>query len=174
MTDGSNIIQCFSCRAMVPDIEGPTHRYMTSAPGCWQLYGELLAKEFSDYYDPDTHGLTVDAYAVTHPGEPQRVTVQSVNIHLLRLYFRLEKGVPGDRAPALLRKILGDRELVARFTWLEPPSFEHTMNVNDVLEAGGFEEHKELIRAWAQSAWATWKAVNLATIEKLALEVFSG
>ena len=165
-------VHCLSCCALVPDNEGPTHWYMTSAPGCWKLYGELLAKEFSDYYEPDTHGLTVDAYAVTHPGEPQRVTIQSVNIHLLRLYFRLEKGVPGDRAPALLRKILGGKELVSRLTWLEPPSFEQTMNVTDVLEASGFEEHKELVRAWAQSAWGAWKAVHLATIEELALEVF--
>ncbi len=174
MTDSSRFIRCFSCRAMVPDLSGSTHRYMNSAPGCWKLYGELLAREFSDYYDADTHGLTVDTYAVTHPGEPQRVTVQSVNIHLLRLYFRLEKDVPGDSAPVLMRKILGNKELVSRLTWLEPPSFEHTMNITDALEAGSFDEHMELARAWAESAWGAWKALHLATIEQLARDVFSG
>jgi Family of unknown function (DUF5946) len=171
--DGPGLIRCFSCRAPVPDVAGPTHRYMTSTPGCWKLYGELLAREFSGYYDPDTHGLTVDAYAVTHPGEPQRVTIQSVNIHLLRLYLRLERGVAGDRAPSVLRKIVENKELVAGLTWLEPPSFEHTVNVTDVLKATGFEEHRELVRAWAGSALGTWKAVHFETIEKLAGKAFA-
>jgi hypothetical protein len=167
-----NLMQCFSCRAIVPDVEGPTHRYMTSSPGCWKLYGELLARDYSDYYDSDTHGLTVDAYAVTHPGEPQRVTIQSVNIHLLRLYLRLEKGVPGYRAPAVLRKIVENEELVSGLTWLEPPSFEHTTNVTDVLEARDFEEHRKLVHAWAESAWETWKTAHHETIERLACELF--
>ena len=43
----TKMIQCFACCALVPDIDGPTHKYMLSAPGCWKLYGEILAKEYS-------------------------------------------------------------------------------------------------------------------------------
>ncbi|MFC1547249.1 hypothetical protein ACFL5M_01855 [Candidatus Neomarinimicrobiota bacterium] len=36
-----------SCGAMVPDIEGPLYEYMTSSPGCWAVFGEVLAREYS-------------------------------------------------------------------------------------------------------------------------------
>ena len=167
------VIRCFSCRALVPDIEGPTHRYMTTAPGCWKLYGDLLAREFSDYFDRDIHGLTVDTYAVTHPGEPQRVAIQSVDAHLLRIYFRLEKGWSGERAPAFMKKIVENDELKEQFTWLEPPLSEDVMNVTDVLTARDFEEHKALVNAWARSVWDVWKDKHLESIEMLADKVFS-
>jgi hypothetical protein len=35
---------------MVPDIDGPTHRYIGASPGCcWALYGELAEKEAVDF-----------------------------------------------------------------------------------------------------------------------------
>jgi hypothetical protein len=33
---------CVGCGAIIKVIDGPIHRYMTSAPGCWERYGELL------------------------------------------------------------------------------------------------------------------------------------
>src|SRR5215813_7857026 len=36
-------VRCFGCGVAVPDIEGPTHRYMLSAPGCWARYGRPQA-----------------------------------------------------------------------------------------------------------------------------------
>ena len=63
---------CFSCGAQVPDVEGPTHRYMLSSPGCWAVFGEVLAREYSNALYMKNHRLTVDAYAVQHPGKPSR------------------------------------------------------------------------------------------------------
>jgi hypothetical protein len=40
--------RCIGCGAMVPRIDGPTHRYMTSAPGCWAKHGEVSAHHLSD------------------------------------------------------------------------------------------------------------------------------
>jgi hypothetical protein len=37
-------INCFSCNAEVPDIDGVVHRYMDSSPGCWKLFGQILEK----------------------------------------------------------------------------------------------------------------------------------
>jgi hypothetical protein len=37
-------IECFSCGALVSDIEGPVHEYMRSAPGCWELL-ETMQRE---------------------------------------------------------------------------------------------------------------------------------
>lgn len=42
---------CFSCGGLFPDIDGPTHRYMTSSAGCWSVYGEVLAREYSNPAD---------------------------------------------------------------------------------------------------------------------------
>ena len=41
-------VNCMGCGGLVPDITGPTHEYMESSPGCWQAYGEVLGREYSD------------------------------------------------------------------------------------------------------------------------------
>jgi len=48
--------------------DGPAHAYMLSSPGCWAAYGELLAREYSDSAYRRLHRLSVDAYALQHPG----------------------------------------------------------------------------------------------------------
>ncbi|MCP5049599.1 MAG: hypothetical protein GY940_20685 [bacterium] len=58
-----NMAPCFSCGAPVPEIEGPVHRYMDSSPGCWKIFGEVLAREYSNAAYARYHRLTVDAYA---------------------------------------------------------------------------------------------------------------
>ena len=37
------LVGCVGCRGLVPDIDGPVHRYMTASPGCWRAYTELTA-----------------------------------------------------------------------------------------------------------------------------------
>ena len=60
--------RCFGCFATVPRVEGPTHAYMLSSPGCWKLFTGLLDELNRD---ADTAGSVlqnaVDAYAVQHP-----------------------------------------------------------------------------------------------------------
>lgn len=82
---------CRGCGALVPDTEGPTHRYLGASPGCWAVYGEILEKEYSDYRYWRAHRFTVDAYAVQHPGESSPPAIQSVAVHLISLYLMLEK-----------------------------------------------------------------------------------
>ena len=41
-------INCIGCGGLVPDTTGPTHEYMESSPGCWQAYGDVLGREYSD------------------------------------------------------------------------------------------------------------------------------
>ena len=38
------LVLCPGCGASVPDVDCPVHAYIRSAPGCWQLYGEVLAR----------------------------------------------------------------------------------------------------------------------------------
>lgn len=76
---------CIGCGAVLLRIEGPTHRYMTSAPGCWALFGELTAHIYGSATLPARCQLCVDAFAVQHPGSANPQAVASVAIHLQSL-----------------------------------------------------------------------------------------
>jgi hypothetical protein len=89
---------CPGCRADLPNTLGPTHDYMLSSPACWALYGEILAREYSDYRFMRMHRLTVDTYAVQHPGIDVLAARRSVAVHLSRLYLLLERQWPMERA----------------------------------------------------------------------------
>jgi len=102
----------------VPDVEGAVHPYMLSVPGCWQLYGEILAKEYAEVGYRPIHRITVDAYAVQHPGKPVRQAIQSVAVHLISLYYVLERGYDFQRAAQAMRRALQNKQV---FVWLEPP-----------------------------------------------------
>lgn len=159
-------IRCFSCGAMVPDVEGSTHDYMLSSPGCWKVYGDILAKEYSpDFFDQTVHRITVDTYAVQHPGKPERRAIQSVNGHLISLYATYEKNLPHKQAAAVLKRVIEDEELVGKFVWLEPPNFKDTKNVTDVVVATNREEHEALVREWGDSVWKIWKEKHFEAIE---------
>ena len=63
---------CASCGADTPTAPGGiTHRYLASSAGCWARYGEVLAHEYEHPALMHINPLTVDAYAVQHPGEPE-------------------------------------------------------------------------------------------------------
>jgi hypothetical protein len=51
MTLEERLIPCTGCGAMVPDIEGPTHRYIGASPGCWQIYSEMQARGYGEESD---------------------------------------------------------------------------------------------------------------------------
>jgi hypothetical protein len=56
---------------LVKNKPGKPHKYIGAVAGCWEIYGEILAKEYGEYGYPElTHRLTVDTYAVQHPGTP--------------------------------------------------------------------------------------------------------
>ena len=130
--------RCIGCGALVPAIDGPTHPYIGASPGCWQVYGEVLAREYGEYAYPPVHRLTVDAYAVQHPGNPGRRSSQSVAVHLMSLCLVLERGVePAAATQAIRRHLSGRRE----FPWLSPPSTPGNITVLDVRDAPHLADH---------------------------------
>ena len=147
---------CFSCGASVPSIDGPTHSYMLSSPGCWAVYGEVLLREYSDRRYSGNHRLTVDAYAVQHPGEPTPQAVRSVRAHLSMLYLVLECGWLHDRATEILGEI-ASRNKEQDLDWLEPPESLGEVTVLDVRKASSPETHLDQVEQWAHSAWQAWK-----------------
>ncbi|GLR19584.1 DUF5946 family protein [Portibacter lacus] len=92
-------ITCFSCDAKSLNFDGNCHEYMLSSPGCYEMFNEVLEKEYSDYRFSKAHHYTVDAYAIQHPGElKNQKAVNSVGIHLVSLYFLFEKSMNLDYA----------------------------------------------------------------------------
>ena len=148
------LIACSGCGAQVRDLPGQPHPYIGAAAGCWEVYGQVLAKEYGEYGYPElTHRLTVDTYAVQHPGRPGRRSIQSVNLHLASLYLILEKGWSSPAVSAALQKSLKQG---GRFTWLEPPMPNGRITVLDVARAPDLAAHQEIVEAWARDVWAAW------------------
>ena len=84
-------IACVGCGALVPDVDGPILRYLDAAsPGCWAIFGEILADDYGAFGYPDGHRLAVDAYAAQDPGRATPQTSQSVTVRLIRLGRVLE------------------------------------------------------------------------------------
>src|SRR5689334_8865642 len=148
-----NLKSCFSCGALVPDIDGPTHKYLLSSPGCWALYGEILVRDYKEYHYPAVHRAVVDTYAVQHPGKPMRQSIQSVAVHLIGLYLFVEKRMDAKK---ITQAIGHATQFSDRFVWLDPPTNLGTITVADVAKATTFEEYDHLAREWAKSAWEVW------------------
>lgn len=148
-------VPCLGCGGLFPDIEGPTHPYLESSPGCAAACGELFACHYQDMaFYGDVYRLANDAYAVQHPGGDSRQAIQSVGIHLVRLCLVLEYALPPERA--------NDAALAAarrkhEFCWLERPADMGAITVADFQGVSG-EEHRTLLREWARSAWEAWSS----------------
>lgn len=147
-------VACVGCGGRVPAIDGPVHRYMTAAPGCWRAYTELLGG--GSLPPSRAAGLSVDAYAVTHPGVPGPQSTQSVWVHLVTLCFVLERGWSAEQA-SRLRRVTADA--FAGWPWLERP--EHmgdvtAIDVSTAVAAGNGTAATELTARWVDGAWAAW------------------
>ena len=140
--------RCIGCSARVERTDGPTHRYMTSAPGCWHRYGELLGVLAVDHALWTARVLCTDAYAAQHPGTPGPQAIQSVAIHLINSYDHLVAGHPID-----IPRVVGPK---GGFHWLTPPSFDGARTVFDVPVAGTREELTQAALHWVTSVWEAW------------------
>jgi hypothetical protein len=168
------LVPCVGCRGLVPDEDGPIHRYMSASPGCWRRYTELGAGSM-----PRTarSALTVDAYAVTHPGVPGPQSTPSVWIHLVALCFVLERRWPVDQA-IRLRRVAADA--FAGWPWLDRPEAMGAITVVDVggaIGAGDGRRAADLVESWIDAAWAAWAAHHPAVrarTDELAAGFFGG
>ena len=160
-------ISCVGCHGLVPDIDGPIHRYMAAAPGCWRAYTELLGGGLPP---SPAAGLIVDAYAVTHPGEPGPQSTPSVWTHLLTLCFVLERRWPVDQA-VRLRRLCADA--FRAWPWLIPPASMGGVTAIDLcqaLDARDGSRAIDLTRRWVDEAWSAW-AVHHGSVRTRADEL---
>lgn len=147
---------------------GPHHRYMTSSSGCWETFGAVVAREFSQQGWGSEHRMTVDTYAAQHPGEDDRKQRQSVAIHLVALCHRLEHDLDPK---ALLRATQEMTAIKREWPRLEPPG-GYSMTVLDVAAAETPDEHLRLVHSWAAATWDAW-AMHHATVRGWADEALA-
>ena len=154
---------------VLPEREGPRHPYLGCSPACWALYGELLAREYGDPTYFQLHQLSIDTYAVQHPGVPERRSIQSVALHLITLCLVLERGAEPSDGPKLHRRLVKRQA----FNWLEPPRPIGQMTVADVHRAPSAEEHERILYAWARDVWGAW-GPHHATIHRWIKDCLNG
>jgi hypothetical protein len=152
--------RCVGCGAEVQLLDGSIHRYMTSAPACWQRYGEVLNTLYAHPEHQEALIMCVDTYAVQHPGTPNPQAIQSVAVHLLNLYSYLVRGHPIH----IPQRILSERMFHAiapprmrAAYWLAPPSFAGTLTVFEMPLCGTGAALATGARAWAESVWEAWR-----------------
>jgi hypothetical protein len=159
---------CPDCKlALRPSALGVTHAYLGASASCWEMYGALLMREYSNPAYMAIHRSTVDTYAAQHPGKPESRTIQSINVHLVGLYLTLERALDPD----FVRRIIGRlTQRKGELSWLEPPENLGAITVADVMKAVTPEEHREMVLAWARAVWTAWSPYH-AEIMQLADEV---
>jgi hypothetical protein len=147
-------IACPQCGARTPDIDGPSHPYMVSSPGCWRAFAELQADELTRFGYLPAHGPAVDVYAATHGGDgSQRRDRQSVCLHLMAICLLLET----DRGPEARMTLL--REMTAtKVDWptLRRPPGIPSLNLQHAAAAVGVEDYSTRVDQWAHTVWDFW------------------
>jgi len=140
--------RCPGCGLSLPRVDGPTHRYMTASPGCWAVFGVLLAADYAELERRPFHQIVVDAYAAQHPGEGLREQVQSVGIHLMTLCLFLEHGTDPALGSDLHQRMVGR----PAFHRIEP-SGPSALTVLHVPTGGPVDEARKAAYEWGQAVW---------------------
>ncbi len=157
----SGTTRCAQCRAVVAAIDGPVHKYVPSAPGCWKIFGELQADELLRFGYPQAHRLVVDAYMAQHPGSgSDRRDRQSVFAHLAGLYARVELGLPAEQATHVLRQLVNRQE---DFPVLRRDRGPGEVTVLHMVDARDLADYEERAQNWARRVWRSW-ATHHSTI----------
>jgi Family of unknown function (DUF5946) len=149
-------VACSGCGGLVPDIDGPVHVYVPSAPGCWAAFAALRADEMLRFPGSIANNLTVDTYMAQHPGGGHdRRDRQSVFVHLAALCAVIERDGSPVRSPDVLRAVLAGRTDYPSLTRDGGPG---ELTVLHPAAATDLAEHDRRTREWAESVWRSWRA----------------
>ncbi len=154
---------CPGCSLYTEPTDGPVHKYLESSPACWSKFGEILAREYENFEYMSVHGLTVDAYALQHPGQEGPQTTNSAYVHLGSLYSYFVLGNPVGELSNVKQDLTKHK---SAFRWLKPPERMDKITVADVLQASSASEHKTVVIKWAAYIFEQW-ADHHSTIAEL-------
>jgi hypothetical protein len=117
------------------------------------MLNRVLACEYSDATLLPNHRLTVDTYAVQHPGQDgSRKQIQSVGLHLARLGLQLSNPEPPQATNDIMLGLGKHKHTLERLT--PPERFSTT--VADVAEFAGTADHLQRVHEWAAATWEDW------------------
>jgi hypothetical protein len=148
----ASIEVCCGCGSRLAAIRGPTHAYMTSSPACWAAFGTILAREYSNPQLMAIHRLSVDTWAVQHPGDGSRRAIQSVGLHLARLMTQIQSGLSGEAANAAMLGFAARKSELPEL----PPRASYSLTVADVVDQVDPLDHSRAVRRWAEATWNEW------------------
>jgi len=148
----ADIAICPGCGSALAPVIGPTHAYMTSSPACWAAFNTVMAREYSDPGLMAVHRLSVDAWAVQHPGDGSRRAIQSVGLHLARLMVQIESGLEGEQANAAMLRFAARKATLPEL----PPREHYAITVASVVGAEESNAHRTAVRRWANAVWLDW------------------
>lgn len=151
---------CPGCGLTADQVVGPMPEAHQASAGCWALYGQVLARSYTDPGCRAVHQVVVDAYAAQHAGGTSRREVQAVALCLMTLCLVVDDHVDPSEGPVLHQRIVARRPDFGRLT---PPPQHGLMTVADVLDARDADEHCRLVRTWGQQIWQAW-APHHATV----------
>lgn len=155
MTHPTLTTPCPGCGAQLAPCDGPVHPYMTSSPACHAQFSRILAAEYSSAALQATHRLSVDTFAVQHPGTNQsRRQIQSVGLHLARLCLQLDTARPPKQTNDIMLGLSRHKHTLIPL----PSPARFTRTAADVAPHAGSPQHPEQVRLWAQAAWQDWAA----------------
>jgi hypothetical protein len=148
----NNVAACADCGALVADLPGPRHPYLSAAPGCWASFCSLedwkaarLARgEIAEVQD------LVDAYAVQHPGNIDRRNRQSTAVHLMSMCAAVETGLSAPRRRAAI-----GRWTHRDYPPLTPPPSRFEVTASDVA-ATPVAQRPAMVERMASTTWAAW------------------
>jgi hypothetical protein len=146
---------CPVCGAHVPDVDGPVHAYVPSAPGCWSVFGEVQADEMQRFGYPPAHRVVADAYMAQHPGDgSDRRDRQSVFVHLVGLCAVLEEQAEHPHATGLLARVFDQFDDFPALRRASGPGALTILHMRDAPDLGSFEQRAQ---EWAAAVWDSWK-----------------
>ena len=151
--------RCIGCGGEFEPLDGPVHDYMDSSAACFAAFNALLVAEYSSPALMGIHRLTVDTWAVQHPGnhraiEEDRRAIQSVGLHLARLMLQLERPRPPTETNAVM---LDFSRYKSTLKLLTPPAV-FTTTVAEIAPFAVSPMHIEKVRGWAKATWNDWYA----------------
>jgi hypothetical protein len=140
---------------------------MENSPGCWRVFGELVAADYSSAERMTFHQVIVDAYAAQHPGSGDRRQVQSVGLHLMTLCLFLEHDVDPALGPTLHRRMI-DRAVFTPLLRTGPGE----LTAAHVPTDGPVGLTRRAAYEWANAVWATYEPAQLTVMEWLRVAGF--
>lgn len=154
---------CRGCLGAFEASSIQTHPYLGAHSGCWQIYTDILAKEFND---PDyfiVHRITVDSYAAQHIGDQtDRRARQSANVHIIALYLMFDQQ---KNIQEILRFMRLATEKKRDWPLVVEKKNPQWFTVHDVTSASNATSHQLFVKRWGQSVWDEYQKDKVQIIE---------